>query len=511
MMRLCFLIFLFLMVVPSTIITSAHEPAKAQYIANEGVMVTAGDRKIMFDPLPLSGFGVYMDVPDQVRGDMMAGLPPYDDIDVVFVSHAHRDHFSASEMTAYMHSNPETHIVVPQQALDMMKKDTMWDRALRSRVTSLNMQAGDQPVRRVIGDVAFTAVRIPHSGWPAPARAAVQNMVYRVTLGGTPDTNITVMHMGDADVNVNHYTPHKAHWEAKRTDTAFPPYWFLPSQQGRDIIYTHMNTEAAIGTHVPLRVPKELIQSGADYFSKSGETREITPSAAPSYGCRKVVFEAQNYTVCTYNQDHDLRLFWGEGKQPYGNFSVVNEALASESKRLVFAMNAGMYHQDFTPVGLYIEGGVTRQTLSTRDGPGNFHMKPNGVFWIGQTGGFNLSTTDDFKKRAKTDEIKYATQSGPMLVINGKRHPRFLQNSESLKRRNGVGVTRDGKSVIFAISDELVNFYNFAGLFKEYLDIPQALYFDGTISRLYDPANKRIDPGMPMGPIIGVVEPITPQ
>ena len=122
-----YLRFLFLLVfsfLNAVILASAHEPAKAHYIANEGVLVTAGDTKIMFDPLPLSGFGVYMDVPDQVRGDMMAGMPPYDGVDVIFVSHAHRDHFSASEMIAYMHSNPDTHIVVPQQALDMAKKKT---------------------------------------------------------------------------------------------------------------------------------------------------------------------------------------------------------------------------------------------------------------------------------------------------------------------------------------------------------------------------------------------------
>jgi len=92
-----------------------------------------------------------------------------------------------------------------------------------------------------------------------------------------------------------------------------------------------------------------------------------------------------------------------------------------------------------------------------------------------------------------------------MLVINGAIHPKFLKDSDSKKRRNGVGVTKDGK-VIFVLADSPVNFYGLAAFFRDELKTPNALFLDGTISRIYAPSLGRNDAGVPMGPIVGVVK-----
>jgi uncharacterized protein YigE (DUF2233 family)/L-ascorbate metabolism protein UlaG (beta-lactamase superfamily) len=243
--------------------------AQARYIANEGVIVSHGESKIMFDPLPLSGFGVYPEPGFADIAKMMAGQGEYAGMDAVFISHAHRDHFSATKMIAYMNAQPDVWLVAPQQALDMMTEDKNWEADLRLRMRIVDMEAGDAPEAIEIGDIKATAVRIPHSGWPA--RASVQIMVYRVTL----DEGATVMHMGDADTRRQHFIPHKDHWQAMRTDTAFPPYWFLTSANGRYILEEEMNVAKSIGVHVPIEVPKDLKDSGVDYFSKNGEIREI--------------------------------------------------------------------------------------------------------------------------------------------------------------------------------------------------------------------------------------------
>jgi len=245
--------------------------SEARYIANEAILVSHGETKVMFDPLPLSGFGVYPEPSETDIAQMMKGEGPYAGVDMVLISHAHRDHFSASKMLAYMIEQPDVHLVAPKQALEMMQADANWDEALLARMTILDMEAGDTPEEISIGDIKATAVRIPHAGWPAPARAAVQNMVYRVTLG----EGATIIHMGDADPRRQHFIPHKAHWQSKHTDTAFPPYWFLTSMQGRNILSDDMNVAKSIGIHVPLEVPADLKANGQDYFSISGETRPI--------------------------------------------------------------------------------------------------------------------------------------------------------------------------------------------------------------------------------------------
>ena len=229
----------------------------------------------------------------------------------------------------------------------------------------------------------------------------------------------------------------------------------------------------------------------------------LAPVAAEAVECRDTSFEDASYTVCEVTAGEELRLFHSGPDGAYGSFRNVDEALGAEGKALGFAMNAGMYHRDLAPVGLYVEDGVEVSKIVTRDGPGNFGLLPNGVFCIGET--FRVIESRTFKR--DRPECRYATQSGPMLVIDGQLHPKLLPGSDSLYVRNGVGVSEDGKQAVFAISNDAVNFHSFARFFRDELGLFEALYFDGNISRLYAPGLDRHDGGFPMGPIVGTVVP----
>ncbi|MFC3119046.1 phosphodiester glycosidase family protein [Jhaorihella thermophila] len=172
--------------------------------------------------------------------------------------------------------------------------------------------------------------------------------------------------------------------------------------------------------------------------------------------------------------------------------------------RLAFAMNAGMYHDDRSPVGHYVEDGQEQMRVIPNAGPGNFGLLPNGVFCI-RAGRADVIETRRYL--VERPACTHATQSGPMLVIDGELHPRFLPDSTSRHIRNGVGTSADGRRVVFAISEGTVTFHEFGRLFRDGLGLPNALYFDGKISRLYAPGIGRNDVGFAMGPIVGVVEP----
>lgn len=210
------------------------------------------------------------------------------------------------------------------------------------------------------------------------------------------------------------------------------------------------------------------------------------------------------YQVCSFEKGHDIRLFWGESGQPYSDFASLKKALANQDLDLIFAMNAGMYHADRSPVGLYREAGKTSSKLQTGASYGNFGMVPNGVFFI-HKGEFGVVDTQAYLLKSVVPD--YASQSGPMLVIDGKLHPKFRKKSTSKRIRNGVGISEDGEMVYFVKSEVPVNFHEFATVFKDTLKSPNALYFDGVISRLYDAETGRSDIGVPMGPIVGVVRP----
>ncbi len=224
--------------------------------------------------------------------------------------------------------------------------------------------------------------------------------------------------------------------------------------------------------------------------------------------CFSQTHQANDYTVCKVDPaQEELRLFRAQPDgQVLGSFNRVNDLLAPDGHALGFAMNAGMYHRDRAPVGLYIEDGQEQARIVSRAGPGNFGLLPNGVFCVTDSGGAQVIETLAYV--ADPPACRHATQSGPMLVIDGALHPRFLKDGTSRYIRNGVGVRADGQ-VFFAISDQPVTFYEFGGLFRDVLNTPNALYFDGNVSRLYAPQVGRDDAGFPMGPIIGTVTPQT--
>lgn len=231
----------------------------------------------------------------------------------------------------------------------------------------------------------------------------------------------------------------------------------------------------------------------------------LWPSALLAAECQPLKWEDNLFTICTVTADEDLRLFLNdESGKTYGHFRAINEALSADGKRLGFAMNAGMYHDDRTPVGHYVEAGKEIMRVVPNAGPGNFGLLPNGIFCISPD---RLDVIETLRFVKDAPNCRDATQSGPMLVVDGALHPRFLEDGTSRYIRNGVGTTADGQLAVFAISDNPVNFHTFGRLFRDHLNLPQALYFDGNISRLYAPDLDRSDAGFRLGPIVGTVIP----
>ncbi len=222
--------------------------------------------------------------------------------------------------------------------------------------------------------------------------------------------------------------------------------------------------------------------------------------------CRNTTFEGAPYTVCEVQAGADLRVFQtAPDGAPYASFGRVDAALKAEGRHLAFAMNGGMYHPDRAPVGLLIVDGMERAPVVTSAGPGNFGLLPNGVFCIRPDGQY--AVIESRRYAADHPDCRFATQSGPLLVIGGALHPRFLPGSDSVYRRNGVGVSADGSRAVMAISGRAVNFDTFARFFRDALGLPDALYLDGQISRLYAPDLRRNDFGFAMGPILGLAVP----
>lgn len=213
---------------------------------------------------------------------------------------------------------------------------------------------------------------------------------------------------------------------------------------------------------------------------------------------------AQDNRIISYIVDpkkQDVQLYWKDDKgQLIQHFDNLKNYVAGKNKKLVFAMNGGMFRPDYTPCGLYIQQQQTIRPLVTASGSGNFFLKPNGVFYITTGNTAAVCTTPHFTNANR--QVKWATQSGPMLVIDGAIHPAFKKGSANLNIRNGVGVLPDNR-IVFAISKEAINFYDFAEYFKN-LGCKNALYLDGFVSRMYLPEKNLSETDGHFGVIIGV-------
>ncbi|TSD88086.1 hypothetical protein FFK22_013705 [Mycobacterium sp. KBS0706] len=257
---------------------------------------------------------------------------------------------------------------------------------------------------------------------------------------------------------------------------------------------------AACGAAVSTPKPAEVALP-APPAAEAAPAPEASAAAQP---CRPVSFEAVDYTICEIDlRRYRLGLFWQDRDgRPYGSLYAFKRAMAAAGDPPLVAMNAGMYHPDLSPVGLFVSGGRQLNPANEADGDGNFFMKPNGIFYTdGERAG--ILETGAYLRQAPAAGI--ATQSGPLLVIDGALHPLFSDDGPSRKTRNGIGL-RDDHTVVFAISRDGVSFGSFARLFRDALGCRNALYLDGSVSALSAPDGLSVGWGIRVGPILAVFD-----
>jgi uncharacterized protein YigE (DUF2233 family) len=244
---------------------------------------------------------------------------------------------------------------------------------------------------------------------------------------------------------------------------------------------------------------KTLLQTTAALLICSGAAQAVECAASTAAGAP--------FTTCRVDlKSERLDLFWrDDAGRPYRQFSALRDGLGAQGKKLLFAVNAGMYKPDYSPVGLFVSDGRELVPLNHHVGSGNFSQQPNGVFLIDGNSA-SVMTTDDYAREQPKPVL--ATQSGPMLVHDGEITASAVMNANSTSRkiRNGVCAPAPD-AVVFAISDSPVTFHEFAVFFRDTLHCREALYLDGSISSLYAPRLNREDRGSDMGPMLGVAAP----
>ena len=248
-------------------------------------------------------------------------------------------------------------------------------------------------------------------------------------------------------------------------------------------------------------VARTRIDGKVDPAQQPSPTPSASVASSVESACRSIIFEDAPLTHCLATPSrHNIAMDLGpSGEAPYR--SLTELAKHRSSDRVAFAMNAGMFDAEGQPIGYFVESSERLKELNTADGEGNFHMKPNGVFY-GTGGEWRVRSTQDFLANVK-ERPEFGTQSGPMLVVDGKLHPEITQDGPSRLVRNAVGVDEQGRAH-FVISNAPLSFGKLARFYRDELKVKNALYLDGNVSLLWNPATDRLDTGVPIGPLVVV-------
>lgn len=223
----------------------------------------------------------------------------------------------------------------------------------------------------------------------------------------------------------------------------------------------------------------------------------------PLSACSQKLFEGSRLTVCDPGKGKLELVAAARDEAPVRQFADLERQLGRRGEDVAFAMNAGMYDDHGRPIGLAIVDGKQKHAINRNKGGGNFHLMPNGVFQVRNDGRAEIVTSKSWRP---SPTIRFASQSGPMLVIDGKLHPAFEPDGTARYVRNGVGIAPDGHA-LFVISEGPVSFGKFARFFRDGLKARNALFFDGAVSALWDPANGRRDITKPLGPMAVAFKP----
>ncbi len=187
------------------------EKVDVTYVGNAGFLINIGDKKILIDAL-FKGFEGNYELPQEIQEKLTIAQAPFDDVDLILVTHAHGDHIDLDMVRQHMQNNPKAIFASTQQLVDALNDST--DRWIGFNPTKEKSES------KVISDISVEAFYLPHG-----PDARIINIGFLISVNG-----ITIFQTGDADFDQFTFEEFQIASVARKKDRSFIYSTLLPDR-----------------------------------------------------------------------------------------------------------------------------------------------------------------------------------------------------------------------------------------------------------------------------------------
>ena len=213
---------------------------KITYLSNAGVMVELDEHKILIDTLCNSALPLYKNPPAELREEIIAGMAPFNNIEILLFTHHHSDHFDPESTALFLKQHQNTVVISSPEVITGLKDQ--FSQLENGRLIRQDIPFGGTGSFQIPG-LTIQSLAMQHDG---KEYQDVLNLAYLIEAAGKK-----IFHLGDAKPIAENYL----HFNliAQNIDLLLAPFPYIGLPSSRQLIEKYIQPQKIAAIHLPVR------------------------------------------------------------------------------------------------------------------------------------------------------------------------------------------------------------------------------------------------------------------
>ncbi|MCB9260580.1 MAG: MBL fold metallo-hydrolase [Ignavibacteriales bacterium] len=208
------------------------------FISNCGFMITAEETKIIIDAMPLPGYYITTDYELLNHGKLITLQKPFENINLVLISHSHPDHFHVESTILHLINNSSGKLVTNEQVISFLNYDSLFYK-ISDQIIEVN-SSDTNLINLDISGISITPIPLNHYK-PFP-EFSIPHLAYLIELNG-----INILFAGDNVLSGDQYLDYNL--QELNIDIAFYRYDGIFGNGKIDTLINYVNPKVLIPMH----------------------------------------------------------------------------------------------------------------------------------------------------------------------------------------------------------------------------------------------------------------------